>query len=605
MPSRAARTLLCAALLAGSAIGVTAPAHAATATLTGRVIDAVTGAPVPDACVQATDENWDGTASGCVDADGRYSLEVPNADLAYRVQAYGGDHVSQYATGHYTWDHADLLTVPGTADFALERAGAMTGMLVDADGQPVEGATVEAFRPGSDEPIYQGTSSGGGDLTATVPVGDFVVHVTDGTRSVWAPDAADREHATTYHAGADAGADLGRVALPPVSGIAGTLTDDQGQPVSDLCATVPTSDQWVWACSDADGHYSAELAPGSYTVDFQSQNPAYPSIWSGGSWTETGAKPVTVAAGAVTAYDLVVPRGATLTGRVLDAGGKPVADRCPQVYLGRTSTYLPNAGGCSGADGVYTVTGIPPTKVTLNVPGGWNNDTWAAHGATQRHARVIPLVAGQTTTIADVRLIAGREATGRVTDAQGHPLEGIVVGPYYTPRAGGAEGNHAITDADGYYELTDLTDSSTSLVAWDLQGRWAPVWTGGSPTADGATTIALPKRGAAQADFTMTPAGTITGTVVDADGKPVTEQFDVSVYSGSSTAVQYGAGGWYDGTGGDFTIAGMPQAPLKLLFNDFETGESFWYGGADQASATPVTVEPGGTVHVTVTRPAR
>lgn len=604
MPSRAARTLLCAALLAVPAIGVTAPAHAATATLTGRVVDSVTGAPITDACVQAIDENWDGTASGCVDSDGRYSLEVPNADLSYRVEASASSYATQYATGHYSWDRADMLTIPGVADFALERSGAIAGTIVDADGQPAPDATVEVFRPGSDEPLSQG-SYWNGELLAEVPAGDVVVHVVDGTRSVWAPDAVDREHAATYHVDAGASLDLGRVALPPASGFAGMLTDDTGQPVSDLCATVPTSDQWVWACSDAQGHYSAELAPGSYTVDFQSQNPAYPSIWSGGSWTETGAKTVTVAAGAVTAYDLTVPRGATLTGRVLDASGKPVADRCPQVYLGRTTTYLPTAGGCSAADGMYTVTGVPPTKVTLDVPGGWNNDTWAAHGATQRHARLIPLVAGQTTTIADIRLIAGREATGRVTDAQGHPLEGIVVGPYYTPRAGGAEGNHAITDADGYYELTNLTDSSTSLVAWDLQGRWAPVWTGGSPTADGATTIALPKHGAAQADFTMKPAGTITGTVVDADGKPVTEQFDVSVYSGSSTAVQYGAGGWYDGTGGGFTVTGMPQAPLLLLFNDYETGESFWYGGADQASATPVTVEPGGTVHVTVTRPAR
>ncbi|MGZ4598341.1 MAG: carboxypeptidase-like regulatory domain-containing protein [Oryzihumus sp.] len=604
MPSRAARTLLCAALLAGSALGVTAPALAATATLSGRVVDAVTGAPVTDACVQATDENWDGTASGCVDSDGRYSLDVPNADLAYRVQAYGGDYVAQYATGHYTWDHADLLTAPGTADFALERAGAMTGTLVDSDGHPVEGATVEAFRPGSDEPVYQGTSSVDGDLTATVPVGDLVVHVTDGTRSVWAPDATDREHATTYHATLDAGADLGRVALPPASGIAGTLTDDQGQPVSDLCATVPTSDQWIWACSDADGHYSAELSPGSYTVDFQSQNPAYPSIWSGGSWTETGAKPVTVAAAAVTAYDLVVPRGATMTGRVVDAAGNPVANRCPQPYLGRTQTYLPTSGGCTGADGTYTLTGVPPTRVTLVVGGAWGNDTWAYHAATQQRARVFRLSPGGTTALKDLRLIAGRVAAGRVTDAAGNPLEGVIVGTEYSPRAGGPEGNHDITDADGRYELTDLSGTSTTLVAWDLQGRWAPVWSGGAPTADGATAVHLPKRGAAQADFTMKPAGTLTGTVVDASGAPVADTFDVSVFSGKSTAVQYGAGGWYDGKGGTFSIAGMPQAPLVLRFDNWETGETFWYGGTDQASATPVTVEPGGTVHLTVTRPA-
>ena len=604
MPYRAARTLLCAALLAGSTLAATAPAQAATATLTGRVTDAVTGAPVQDACVQATDENLDGSAYGCVDADGRYSLEVPNGDLSYRVSAWAGGYAQQFATGHYVFDRADLVTVPGTVDVALEPSGSLSGTVVDADGQPVQDATVEVFRPGSDEPLSQTTTSPDGDLWADVPAGDVVVHVTSGTRSVWAPDAADSEHATTYHVGAGESADLGRVALPPASGIAGTLKDDLGRPVSDLCATVTGTDQWVWACTDAQGHYSAELAPGSYAVDFQSQNPAYPSIWSGGSWTEAGAKPVTVAAGAVTAYDLTVPRGATLSGRVLDAQGKPVADRCPQVFLGRTPTYLPNAGGCSDADGTFTLTGVPPTKVTLDVPGGWNNDTWASHGATQRHARVIPLVAGQTTSLADIRLIAGREATGRVTDAQGHPLEGIIVGPYYTPRAGGAEGNHATTDADGYYELTDLSDSSTSGVAWDLQGGWAPVWTGGSPTADGATTIALPKRGAAQADFVMKPAGTITGTVVDADGKPATGQFDVSVYSGSSTAVQYGAGGWYDGQGHPFTVPGMPQAPLLLLFNDFETGESFWYGGHDQASATPVTVAPGGTVNVVVTRPA-
>ena len=601
MPSRAARTLLCAALLAGSSLGVTAPAHAATATLTGRVVDAVTGAPVPDACVQATDENWDGTASGCVDADGRYSLEVPNADLAYRVQAYGGDYVTQYATGHYTWDHADLLTVPGTADFALERAGAMTGTLVDSDGQPVEGATVEAFRPGSDEPIYQGTSSWDGDLTATVPVGDFVVHVTDGTRSVWAPDGADREHATTYHAGADAGADLGRVALPPASGIAGTLTDDQGQPVSDLCATVPTSDQWVWACSDAEGHYSAELAPGSYALDFQSQNPAYPSIWSGGSWTETGAKPVAVAAGAVTAYDLVVPRGATLTGRVLDASGKPVADRCPQPFLGRTTAYLPTAGGCTAPDGTYTLTGVPPTKVTLVVGGAWGNDTWAAHAGTQRHARIIPLAAGQATTIADVRLIRGGVVTGRVTDSAGHPVEGVIVGTEYSPRAGGPEGNHTWTDADGYYELTDLSGSSTTLVAWDMSGRWAPVWNGGSPTHDGAKAVALPRRGAATADFTVRDAGELDATVTAADGSPLPDTWVVDAVSADGTTYGVGSDLYPEGDT-SATLTGLPEAPLTLRFVDAETGDTFWYGGASQASATPVTVPSGQTLHVDVVR---
>lgn len=162
---------------------------------------------------------------------------------------------------------------------------------------------------------------------------------------------------------------------------------------------------------------------------------------------------------------------------------------------------------------------------------------------------------------------------------------------------------HAVqTDANGEYELADLSGDRITLVAWDMGYDYAPTFSGDAPTVGRAVPVRLADQ-PVTADFALRRAGVLQATVTAADGSPLPGTWVVDAYGTDGSG--YGmSSDLYPAGDTSLTIRGLPEAPMKLKFYDPDSHQTFWYGGADESSAQTVRVPSGQTVQLTVTRPA-
>lgn len=156
------------------------------------------------------------------------------------------------------------------------------------------------------------------------------------------------------------------------------MTDPDGNPVANgtvramykggsLPSFIPgfeSSGYFGFATTDADGRYViADLAPTVFTIDFSpvdsSAGPPPPTPyleeWYLDSRSEAGATPIELSEGVDTVLDAQLELGATISGRVTDPAGNPVAG-----VTVSSPANIPFGGPLTDADGRYTLTGVPP-----------------------------------------------------------------------------------------------------------------------------------------------------------------------------------------------------------------------------------------------------
>ena len=164
--------------------------------------------------------------------------------------------------------------------------------------------------------------------------------------------------------------------VPP--SISGTVTDDTGAPAVGIAVVVSPNPNVGGQVTDASGHYAVpNLFPGSYTVSFVP--PAGSSLLgetydNASSWSPTR---ITVGSVDVTGIDAVLERAASITGKVVDADGNPIAGVGVQLQ-GAAFAY---ANVTTGADGTYTAAGLRPGnwRISFNAPTG---SPWVSSSTT-------------------------------------------------------------------------------------------------------------------------------------------------------------------------------------------------------------------------------
>ena len=138
----------------------------------------------------------------------------------------------------------------------------------------------------------------------------------------------------------------------------------------------------------------------------------------------TAAPVVLTVPGANEALELVCVRAATVSGRVLDPGGAPVEGASVfydadtgQVVTALLSAPSPDATR-SGADGAFTLLGLPPGELTITA----SHDEFARASASQ-------LVAGPGEQLGDLvlRLSQGGSIEGICFDEEGRTASNRVV----------------------------------------------------------------------------------------------------------------------------------------------------------------------------------
>jgi hypothetical protein len=434
------------------------------------------------------------------------------------------------ALGAGGWHQPIVVDAPSEGvEIALQPAAAVAGRVIDERGGPVAGASVRirsiTMRPGT---MFDRRVSAGDDGAFAVdglPPGDY-----DLSAEAGAGDAIRRAAQYLRVAGAQPIQVTLRLAGRAI--LAGRLRDASGEPVrgaavAAFSASVEEHPPIVlYTHTDEEGHFGfQQVEDGAYLVSARG---------------DSGVKspPVTARAGD-RSIELVLEEPATLTGRVIDDRGAPLAAFTIDGVLqndpdGRFSLPMMTAG---------------PQKILIAAPG---------RAPLLHRVRVRP---GARRVLGDIVLGAPREIRGRVTESgSGEPIAGahVFVARSLDQINNAAHGGGidllptAVTDAAGEFTVS-APQGEVPLVVQHARYQQAVVEV---------------VEGQDRADTALERGATVRGRVLDVAGRPL----EASIFFDGPTPVmaRSRADGSYEASGlspGDYRVgARRPEgASWKLL----------------------------------------
>lgn len=432
----------------------------------------------------------------------------------------------------------------------------ISGRVVDArDEAPLRRARV-IVSSGERQVEMAFTDDDGGFTISNVPAGSLTVRF---TKAGYASAAA----------AVRAGTEI-RFALARSAAVMGRVIDRAGRPVSEAYVTgrltgavsQPASTRFV-ARTDSVGEYRlGSLPAGRYEITGV-RMPASASVPGGRLEDQLFAPPDSFDIGRTVALslnpgdevhdvDFTIPgqvetcpeaagirqpevtAPATITGRVTDASGAPLACAIVRV-AGVGITGVPQV--FTDRQGFYEIRGVPAGSFVLTVIKV--DHIPLRYGQRGPSDAEVPVTLRERERRENVDFVLPRESivSGTVVDEHGEPLEGIPVFAYPIRRTDGLPMNGEIikvaraTDDRGLFRITGLTPGFYVIAARG-SGEIARVGRarGYIPTYHPATTevstaVRVPVSAGldvAGIDITVSPVftGTVSGTVLDAGGLP-------------------------------------------------------------------------------------
>ncbi|HQN06023.1 MAG TPA: carboxypeptidase-like regulatory domain-containing protein [Thermoanaerobaculia bacterium] len=392
-------------------------------------------------------------------------------------------------------------------EISLEPGHSLSGIVRKKDGRPAAKALVR-WEGNDAESRWVETGEDGSFRLADLPKRRGTV-VADGG-----------EHGFAEAGGATPGsAEPLVLSLAPPAILEGrTLDASTLKPVPRVRLEVATDSGRFTARTGHDGRYRVRgLRPGSATV--RAEEPRHVP------WTRHS---VPIEKGASRTLDVLLTRGATLSGRVVDEDGRPVAGAGVSL-LSSSESSLDAAVRLRGEasrlrtrpDGSFTATRLPP---------GENQRLSVQHPEFERGTvGGISLVAGGTRSGVVVTIRRGVVLTGRVSDPDGNPIAGAEVsaGRSFSVRSssGGSltrvrvemmeAPRTARSGGDGAFELRGLAPGGVSVTV-KAPGR-------ATETVDPV----LLERGARPdpVEIVLEPGATISGRIVRRTGEGASGYF--------------------------------------------------------------------------------
>ncbi len=467
-------------------------------------------------------------ATAVTGQDGRFTLTAPEAGMwTVTVRAAGFVAVRTALS--------PLLEAATLPDAVLARDAGLRVRVEDADGKPPPGARVRAAArkvldvgmPSRWEPLPRGGVTGADGEARLARAADEAL-------LVWAitaePALAVRSDAhgdyrlegSALAAGLQAAApgflpasrenvwntanELPSLSLSPASFLAGTVVDETGRPVAGALVTVGTprfnyvpGEETSRAWTSAAGSFRITGSCGQAACRVEVRHPDFASL----AGTLDGLPREVIG------LRLVLRRGATVTGMLVDEQGKPPAGSL-EVELVRAP---PDDGdvfrrATAGPDGRFVLSHLPAGHAALHVRRA---------GAAQFHRSGILIPETGTADLGRIVLPAGETLTVRVVDTNGRPLPGAMVSiqvedPDYFSKGHTDPGfarSVLSTGANGEAVLRGLPPPGRKVsVAVCREGSMPERW----------GEEAVPKE---PVEITLSPAVSLGGRVVDPEGAPV------------------------------------------------------------------------------------
>ena len=295
--------------------------------ISGRVTDAAM-APLAGVRVYALTENFrTGVDEAFTDANGNYTITgLPSG--AYHVAASRDGYGTTFYGG-FSESLSQLITVsaPDTAggiDFALEVEGTISGTVNDINGEPIQGATVDAWPVGGGQGSVATTDASGNYTLGQLSTGSYWVsaystaYAREYYDNVFSMDHSDAVQATS-------GTNTPGITFQlesPSGSITGRVEDESGTGLDNVFVAVFSNrcENFIMGdWTDTDGNYQiANLPQGDVFLQARADGQNYLQEWyNGGEGTQdcNAAMPFEVTAGTAT-LDWTLASGFTAVGTV-------------------------------------------------------------------------------------------------------------------------------------------------------------------------------------------------------------------------------------------------------------------------------------------------
>ena len=578
-------TVVAVVVLGGVPAGA-APLPGSDGSISGVVVDAGTGLPLADICVNI--EQGPGTQT---DSTGAFSI-TGLSDGAYKVQFHDCNPIPQYLDqwylGHDDSGSADTVAVTAgintpLSDVHLVMGVSVAGTVTDGSGTPVGGVrvNVNAVNPGPSTGTQ--TQPDGTYRTSPLPPGDYKVQFGDPNTPALAHEFWNGKPSwntgdtltlasndAPVHAGVDA-------QLPAAATIQGTVTGAGGIPLGGVCvnANVPNTGGWDWAAgttTQPDGTYMlTQLPPGSFAIQFHDCNPGslYLDQWYDNQGSFDQATQIALTEGQVRpGVDAQLASGISVAGTVTDSDGAPIAGI--NVNVNPTSS---GTGGWAQTDssGHYATSAVSPGDYRVQFSANGPNPAYATQYWNDKpswnSADILTLTPADAPTRAgiDAVLTASATVSGTVRGPSGDPVQGECVNAV-TNTASGLDGvANATTAADGTYELQGLAPGSFLVYFQDCNnvGPFIDQWWDNQPDSSTAVAVVVTAGSSTTGiDAQLVVAGQIRGHVTDGGGHPLQ-----GICAQATTASSFGGFARTD-SNGDYAISLRDPGAYKVQFID-------------------------------------
>lgn len=492
-----------------------------------------------------------------------------------------------------------------------------SGRVTDAiTGQGIGGALVEIRR--ADCSSYQRlrwlpecwdysaiTAPDGGYVIFDLPAGDYVVRASapDYAREYWDNvTPSDEATAISVLAGSTiSGIDF---ALIEDGSIAGHIyLADGTTPVANTRVLVRPSkyrfDDGLWVTTDAEGVYQIEgLSLGNYRVTAEAPGYARLRYYDGdlGVYDWLNAADVVVVPPVTTAnIDITLYPGASIAGHVYQPDGvTPVAGAL--ITASAVDSPYPTLEGIhahTNDQGYYIIEDVRPGIFTISAGDAQTlARRWYDSRPDPCSADPLSVNAGETLTEIDIVLEMAAPVRGHVYDVTGEPLSNLsnlaVIANRVTCESEGVA--HQPTDSSGAYTLW-VGSGDYYLSVWgEAVDYVVPEWYNNAYRLEDAETIHVEAPNeVSEINFYLVRAGSISGTVYEADG--TTPIPSASVYAFPTTGNHPGAGA-NTNPDGTYTIAGLPSGVYRVQATISDHAAEYFNDSSEEASATGVQVNP-------------
>lgn len=313
------------------------------------------------------------------------------------------------------------------------------------------------------------------------------------------------------------------------------------------------------------------------------------------------------AGGTATLNSVALTNGAIITGTVSDAnkaGESAATVYAFPVFSGNDpDPALAGGGAVTVSNGTYTIAGLAPGTYALDYYADGTGGAWrltqtyvSSTGLSYNYANATQYaVAAKSTTTVNIPVPALSTISGTVSSAAG-PVGDDEVQAW---DGFGDVPGYAVTAGDGTYSMMLLPGTYKVSFGGFSVPNLAATWYGGPSQALASPVTVAAGASAANINATLGAGGTITGTVVSAQGGAPLGNVEVDLVDSQGMDVGTYA---YTQPNGTYTLTDVPAGTWYVRFDAGQAysggyyAQSYYGGTQTEFGASAVTVAAGQTV---------